>query len=61
MLLNKSNEPETIAKIEKYIKENNLANDINTKRHHHEIYLSDLRKTAKKKLKTVLRIPVKKI
>jgi hypothetical protein len=52
-------EPETIATIEKYIEEHNLINDINVERHHHEIYLSDLRKTAKEKLKTVLRIPVK--
>ena len=51
-------EPETIAAIEKYIEEHNLTNDINTERHYHEIYLSDLRKTAKEKLKTVLRIPV---
>jgi hypothetical protein len=55
------NEPETIAKIEKHIEENNLVNDINTKRHHHEIYLSDFRKVEKEKLKTVLRIPVKRI
>jgi hypothetical protein len=53
-------EPKTIALIDKYIDENNLTNDINTERHHHEIYLSDLRKTEKSKLKTVLRIPVRK-
>ncbi|MDR2447718.1 MAG: GyrI-like domain-containing protein [Treponema sp.] len=52
-------EPKTIAIIEKCIEENNLANDINRERHHHEIYLSDLRKTEKEKLKTVLRIPVR--
>jgi hypothetical protein len=53
-------EPKTIAIIEKYIEENNLVNDINKERHHHEIYLSDLRKVKKEKLKTVLRIPVRK-
>jgi hypothetical protein len=53
-------EPKTIEIMEKYIGENNLINDINTERHHHEIYLSDFRKVAKEKLKTVLRIPVKK-
>ena len=54
-------EPRTMEIIEKYISENNYANDINTERHHHEIYLSDFRKVEKEKLKTVLRIPIKKI
>jgi hypothetical protein len=53
-------EPRTIAAIEKYIEGNNLINDISGERHHHEIYLSDYRKVEKKKLKTVLRIPVRK-
>jgi hypothetical protein len=53
-------EPGTMAIIEKYMEESNLVNDINTERHHHEIYLSDLRKVEKEKLKTVLRIPVRK-
>jgi hypothetical protein len=53
-------ESKTITIIEKYIEGNNLVNDINTERHHHEIYLSDFRKVEKGKLKTVLRIPVKK-
>jgi hypothetical protein len=34
--------------------------DVNEKRRHHEIYLSDFRKTETSKLKTVIRIPVKK-
>jgi hypothetical protein len=50
----------TVEIMEKYIEENKLANDIGTERHHHEIYLSDFRKAAKEKLKTVLRIPVRK-
>ncbi|MDR0792258.1 MAG: GyrI-like domain-containing protein [Chitinophagaceae bacterium] len=53
-------EPKTVAEMEKYMEENNLVNDIGKERHHHEIYLSDFRKTAQEKLKTVLRIPVKK-
>jgi hypothetical protein len=53
-------EPKTLKLIEEFIKENNLINDINDKRRHHEIYLSDPRKTEVDKLKTVLRIPVKK-
>jgi hypothetical protein len=46
--------------IDAFIKENNFKNDINDKRRHHEIYLSDPRKTEIEKLKTVIRIPVKK-
>jgi len=53
-------EPKTIKLIDDFIKENNLKNDINEKRRHHEIYLSDPRKTDASKLKTVIRIPVKK-
>ena len=54
------NEPKTLALIDDYINKNNLVNDINDKRRHHEIYLSDPRKVEPSKLKTVLRIPVKK-
>ena len=60
------NEPETIEKLENFIQENNLRNDIGRKlengmiRRHHEIYLSDPRRTATKNLKTVIRIPVVK-
>jgi hypothetical protein len=54
-------EPRTMETIEKYITENNYKNGIDAERHHHEIYLSDFRKVEKEKLKTVLRIPIKKI
>jgi hypothetical protein len=53
-------ESRTINLIEAFIEENNLRNDITGKRMHHEIYLSDPRKTAIEKLRTVIRIPVKK-
>jgi hypothetical protein len=53
-------EPETIKKIDRFIEENGFINDINEIRRHHEIYLSDLRRTEKSKMKTILRIPVKK-
>ncbi|MDR2911041.1 MAG: GyrI-like domain-containing protein [Bacteroidales bacterium] len=53
------NEPRTINLIDDFIGTNNLANDITEKRKHHEIYLSDPRRTAVEKLKTVIRIPVK--
>lgn len=57
-------EPKTIEKINEYIIDNNLKNDIGSSlengmiRRHHEIYLSDPRRTATEKLKTVIRIPV---
>jgi len=53
-------EPATLKLIDTFIEENNLLHDINETRRHHEIYLSDPRKTDVSKLKTVLRIPVKK-
>jgi hypothetical protein len=53
-------EDKTVKLMEKYIGENNFINDINEKRHHHEIYLSDFRKTEKEKLKTIIRIPIRK-
>lgn len=52
-------EPETLAKIEQFISENKLRNDIGELRRHHEIYLSDPRKIDFLKMKTVLRVPVK--
>ena len=53
-------EPITLKLIESFIDENNLKIDLNEKRRHHEIYLTDPRKTDPSKQKTVLRIPVKK-
>lgn len=53
------NEPQTLKNIDEFIKQNNLKKDIG-KRKHHEIYLSDPRRTIEKKLKTVIRIPVVK-
>ena len=55
------NEPESIALMNQYIKENGYVNDISQTRLHHEIYLSDPRRVEKEKLKTVLRHPIKKI
>lgn len=34
--------------------------DFSEMRHHHEVYLSDPRRTAPEKLKTVIRHPVRK-
>ena len=52
-------EPATIAMMERFSEENGYAIDITDKRFHHEIYLSDPRKTAPEKLKTVIRYPLK--
>ena len=54
-----NDEPQTLKLMNDFIEENGLQNDINETRLHHEIYLSDPRKTETSKLKTVLRIPVK--
>ena len=53
-------EPATIEIMHKYARENGYEIDISNKRFHHEIYLSDPRKTEISKLKTVIRHPVKK-
>ncbi|NLL90811.1 MAG: transcriptional regulator [Ruminococcaceae bacterium] len=52
-------EPETLAIMCAFLEENGYAIDINENRLHHEIYLSDPRKVAAEKRKTVIRQPVK--
>lgn len=53
-------EPATVALMDAYLKENVYESDFSDTRLHHEIYLSDSRKVAKEKWKTVIRHPVKK-
>ena len=53
-------EPATVAIMDEHIKQNGYANDMNKDRLHHEIYLSDARKVAPEKWKTVIRHPIKK-
>ena len=53
-------EPATVATMDEYLKQHGYVNDINADRLHHEIYLSDARKVAPEKWKTVIRHPVKK-
>ena len=53
-------EPATVALMDSYAESMGYKIDINPQRHHHEIYLSDPRKTAPDKLQTVIRHPVKK-
>ena len=54
-------EPRTVAIMDAYIKEQGYASDLNKNRLHHEIYLSDAKKTAPEKWKTVIRHPIKVI
>lgn len=51
-------EAESIMKMNQFVEDNHLVNDISKKRMHHEIYLSDFRKTKSENLKTVIRHPV---
>jgi hypothetical protein len=53
-----ASEPETLAVMQAFMAEHNLADETGSERKHHEIYLSDPRKTPPEKLKTVLRHPV---
>ena len=53
------NEPETVELMSNLLKEKGYILDINDKRYHHEIYLSDPRRCDKSKLKTVIRHPIK--
>jgi len=54
-------EPSTIAAMHEYAEKNGYTVDITDTRYHHEIYLSDPRRTAPDKLKTVVRHPIKRI
>lgn len=43
-----------------FIEENGYVNDVNKKRLHHEIYMSDARKAVPEKWKTVIRHPIRR-
>lgn len=53
-------EPETIQMMDSFTKKNGYEPDFHAGRFHHEIYLSDPRKTAADKLRTVIRYPIKR-
>ena len=53
-------EPKTVELMHGHMKANGYELDINESRYHHEIYLSDPRKCAVEKLKTVVRHPIRK-
>lgn len=52
-------EPATIDTMHEYAAQNGYVPDISAARMHHEIYLSDPRKCAPERLKTVIRHPIK--
>lgn len=54
-------EPRTIEMMHNFMMEQGYELDITEQRFHHEIYLSDARRVAKERLKTVIRHPVKKL
>ena len=54
------NEPATVALMHEYMENAGYVLDITDKRMHHEIYLSDARKVAPEKLRTVIRHPIRK-
>ena len=54
------NEPATVGAMNEYTTEQGYVPDFSDTRFHHEIYLSDPRKCAPEKLKTVVRHPIKR-
>ena len=54
-------EPASIGKMREFIEEKGYTEDFSDARLHHEIYLSDPRRCAPEKLKTVIRHPIVKV
>ena len=54
-------EPATVALMHEFMEQQGYRLDITEQRFHHEIYLSDARKVAPDKLKTVIRHPIKRV
>ena len=52
-------EPKTVRLMHEFMEEQGYELDITESRYHHEIYLSDARKVAPERLKTVLRHPIR--
>jgi hypothetical protein len=53
-------EPKTVALLDDFLQKTGYARDVSEKRLHHEIYLSDARRVAPEKWKTVIRLPIRK-
>lgn len=54
-------EPATVERMHEFAESQGYALDFGDTRRHHEIYLSDPRKTAPEKLKTIVRHPVRRV
>ena len=54
-------EPATVDAMHAYAESKGYMLDISDERRHHEIYLSDARRTAPEKLKTVVRHPIRRV
>lgn len=52
-------EPATVSMMHEFVEQQGYELDITDKRLHHEIYLSDARRVAPEKLKTVIRHPIR--
>ncbi len=53
-------EPETVRRMDRFTEAEGFVTDLTDTRLHHEIYLTDARKTDPSKMKTVIRHPVKR-
>ena len=53
-------EPATVDAMHRFMEEQGYTLDITDQRMHHEIYLSDARRVAPEKLKTVVRHPIRR-
>ncbi len=53
-------EPATVAVMNEFLEQNGYENDFTQDRRHHEIYLSDARRVAPERRKTVIRHPIRK-
>lgn len=53
-------EPESVALMDAFIQKEGFVNDFSEDRMHHEIYMSDVRRTVSEKWKTVIRHPIKR-
>ena len=54
-------DPATVALMDAYLEQTGYVNDINMERLPHEIYLSDARRVAPEKWKTIIRHPIKNL
>lgn len=50
-----------VSKMDEFIAKEGYEKDFSNSRHHHEVYLSDVRKVAPEKYRTIIRHPIRKI